>query len=692
MAELCLKDGMFILVFSLLFACSAAQRDYFVPNAEYLTWYEARNYCQVHFKELATVTPENIKTITQNLSSASWIGLRRNFSDAVSSSAFWSRWADEEHLLFQNWYPGSPVLQKSANCPAAAAATTTSTTTSSTQFTSSNMMSSDGFPNMTDPTVASSSGPAAVTEGVEDAGGYVEDSCVAMLSFGAWVERSCSERLSFVCYEDRFPGRVNVTGLTSQSAVLTWLPFPGTIDRYRVEVKVGGELKVNQMVTNATSLELADLTPGSLHGVRVFPVKGQREKHPQETAFYTRPNKVENLTAVQVTETSVALNWSKPVGNVELYSIESEGVETGRSQTEGTVVVNLTPGTLHTFAVLSAVNGSFTRSDESSVAAYTRPGKVCSLQVSGNTHNSVVLKWVEPMGNTTGYRVKATTASGDPLLFSGNVTQTEVNVTSLPPGTRIKLTVTALTNHDALEGDNVTIDSYTTPKPVSNLSLNATHNTLEARWSPPTAEFFTVRLLLDGVVVTEKNTTGPAATQHFDGLKAAAGYAVTVSAVVGNLSSVPVEASTFTSLVPPTNARLTSSGEDTLTFEWSAPENIAKVNYSVRLHSAFWGHDFSDVVNATSHTFSGLNSGTKYDFEVRIVANNQRSDPVFASNYTVAVEEEIVLSMMCSSAQSLLCDKTDTRKSVVKELEEHFRKHLGDSVVWELKQEPKSKG
>ncbi|XP_062417328.1 receptor-type tyrosine-protein phosphatase eta-like [Pungitius pungitius] len=262
---------------------------------------------------------------------------------------------------------------------------------------------------------------------------------------------------------DRFPGRVDVTRLTSQSAVLTWLPFPGTIDRYQVEVEVGGELKVNQMVTNATSLDLADLTPGSLHAVRVFPVKGQREKHPQQTAFYTRPNKVENLAAVQVTETSVALNWSKPDGNVELYSVESEGVETGRSQTEGTVVVNLTPGTLHTFAVLSAVNGSSTRSDESSVAAYTRPGKVSGLQVSGNTHCSVVLKWVKPKGHTTGYRVKATTASGDPpcLLFSGNVTQTEVKVTSLPPGTRIKLTVTALTNHDALEGDNVTIDSYT---------------------------------------------------------------------------------------------------------------------------------------------------------------------------------------------------------------------------------------
>ncbi len=32
---------------------------------------------------------------------------------------------------------------------------------------------------------------------------YIEDSCVAMLSFGPWIEKNCFERLPFVCYEGR---------------------------------------------------------------------------------------------------------------------------------------------------------------------------------------------------------------------------------------------------------------------------------------------------------------------------------------------------------------------------------------------------------------------------------------------------------------------------------------------------------
>lgn len=32
---------------------------------------------------------------------------------------------------------------------------------------------------------------------------YIEDSCVAMLSFGAWVEKNCLELLPFICYEGR---------------------------------------------------------------------------------------------------------------------------------------------------------------------------------------------------------------------------------------------------------------------------------------------------------------------------------------------------------------------------------------------------------------------------------------------------------------------------------------------------------
>lgn len=47
------------------------------------------------------------------------------------------------------------------------------------------------------------------------------------------------------------------------------------------------------------------------------------------------------------------------------------------------------------------------------------------------------------------------------MLFNKTVTQEKVNVTSLPPGTKITLNVTALTAGGKLEGETVTVVSYT---------------------------------------------------------------------------------------------------------------------------------------------------------------------------------------------------------------------------------------
>ncbi|XP_056299260.1 macrophage mannose receptor 1 [Pseudoliparis swirei] len=227
--------------------CSAAERQYFLQDWSSLMWDEARTHCQVCFKDLVTVTPENIKSITQNLTSDCWVGLRKNFSSAGDTNMSWSRWADGDPLIFQNWYPGWPVLGGEAECVSS-----------------------------------------------------IEDSCVAMLSFGAWVEKNCSDLLPFICYEDRFFGRAGVTNITSESAVLTWLPAPGGVGHYRVEVKVDEELK--QFQSNSLTYDLVNLTAGTHYSVQVFPVKCTRALDPQEIAFYSNSRfKIQDVLFVTYT-------------------------------------------------------------------------------------------------------------------------------------------------------------------------------------------------------------------------------------------------------------------------------------------------------------------------------------------------------------------------------------------------------
>lgn len=58
------------------------------------------------------------------------------------------------------------------------------------------------------------------------------------------------------------------------------------------------------------------------------------------------------------------------------------------------------------------------------------------------------------------------------------------------------------------------------------------------------------------------------------------------------------------------------------------------INYTVTSASAFWNVYNTTYTTFTHITFPGLNSGTRYNFNVSVVAGNLTSDPVTASAIT----------------------------------------------------------
>ncbi|XP_060886668.1 receptor-type tyrosine-protein phosphatase eta [Labrus mixtus] len=801
MGKLLLKDKViYFIVWALMWTYSSAEREYFYQSRT-LTWEDARSYCQVCFKDLMTMTPENIQTFAGKLSSDSWIGLRKNFYsttntttnatdnytinatdnytinatdnytinatdnytiNATSNTSLpWSRWANGDPLSFQNWYPGWPKFKSpfpkrdccSCSCTCPATTTTPRWTTPSvattraptaapfTDFTDQNVTSFSGQEdtenttgitdqNVTDisgfgefntenatsftlfessentsssdtihvstqspplfnttPPVATSMLPLEaecakspmLTPDVPDIEeNFIEDSCVAMLSFGAWVEKHCFELLTFICYEDRFFGQANVTNVTTSSAILTWLPAPGDISHYRVEVK--GQAKPVGILNNL-NYDLLKLTAGTYYSVQVFAVKCHRDLSPQEVAFYTTPNKVENLNASNVTETSISLSWDKPDGNVDIYLINYQNKQ-DESKTEGIGVYGLIPGHLYTFTVFSGVSDRSTQSEESMITKYTKPGKVSDLKVSENTNTSLLLTWSPPEGKTSGYSV--TVKHNDSSLVTKEVNETEMRETGLPMGTKITFSVRALTN-GSLEGDEVTISDYTAPGQISNLMLTPLDHSISATWSPPEGNYssFGVKLQLDGMFVENETSLKPC--REFVNLKSTATYIVIVSAVSGHLSSLPVMRSVSTTPAAPKDLTVTKSYKNKITFQWKSPNNTASVMYNVKISSSFWKHSISKMIkDQTNYTFNDLNSGTRYEIEVQTCAGGKSSNPVTVSHFTEAETREISLSMMCSSAEALLCEKNYTRERVLEQLEAHFEKELGDGVFWEL--------
>ncbi|XP_042258379.1 fibronectin-like isoform X1 [Thunnus maccoyii] len=739
---------------ALLLMCSVASREYFHQD-QTLPWDNARNHCQVCFKDLVTLTPDNIQAIAKDLTSDYWIGLRKSFSNSTgnstsNSSMHWTHWANKDPLTFQNWYPGWPKIARVYGCrcsciyskmttshmTSAPSTMTTRTpysevTTSYDTSAPSTMTSEAPYSEMTtsdDPSAPfaitleapysemttsydtsapstmtsetprsemttsdkTSAPPPMSTQTSEEATcnsdiiplvlnideDNDEDSCVAMLSFGAWVVRNCSEPLRFICYEDPFIGKVNVTDLTSTSVSFTWLEAPGDISHYRVEIQ--GD---KNLTANATDMMhvFENLTEGTPYVIKVFPVKCGRDLNPQQRHIHTLPNKIKSIDVVKVTETSVFLNWSKPDGNVEFYQVEYLDKHLNIS-TAPTNITNLIPGSRYTFKVYSGIDKDNPKlSKATDRATYTKPGKVTNLKVSDSTKHSMLLQWDPPEGVYTGFWVMAVNHTKEPLLTD----KKEINVTGLPTCTEITLSVVALAN-DTVEGDKVTVVSYTEPEPISNLKLKAGFDSIHASWEYPSGNcsFFNVTLCLYG----QNQHVGNVTQQYtnFDTLKSAAEYTVTVSSISGHISSSPVSKTVFTLPRPPTNPNVTNLNATHVNFTWTAPNNTATAKYRVIVNSSFWGQNWTvSVKDETSIILGPLKSGTKYDFEVRTSAESL-SEPASEIHYTVADFREITLSMMCSSKESLLCDRNGTKKHVFEELTQHFHSVLGDNINWTL--------
>ncbi|XP_076015767.1 tenascin-R [Genypterus blacodes] len=673
-----IQNQFCILLFALVFRC-IAESDYFLQS-EPLSWDEARAGCKACYDDLVTLTPDNTPTIVKNLTCGYyWIGLRRNLS-SNDCHLPWSHWANGDPLAFQNWYPDWARNEPSPDHPDITTHMTTSAPVLTTHMTTSAPVltthMTTGAPVLTTHMTA-----GAMTTSM---GGRpnLAKYCVAMASFGPWVKMKCSKLLPSFCYEDRFYGKVTVTEVTSSTATLTWLAHPSNISHY--QINVNGTIKATVKKRHLTH-DLSELTPGTLYFVQVIPVKCERTLSPQSDAFHTVPGMIKNLRTNSVTETSVSLIWSRPDGEASSYNVVVEGLPHKTvCDKEAAEINDLTAGNRYTFRVTTVVGAVLPRWGEAvTTTVYTKPGKVSDLRVTDNSGVSLALEWVPPVGNFSGYRVKVRDISTSTFLKIVDQTQPNLTVGDLPVGTELLITVTSLAN-GSVEGDSKSVMVHTAPAMISNLTVNVTADTLIASWSPPQSlhKVFIAELQMFG---SNEMTTlnGTEATQTFNNLNSGTQYKVTIYTLNGEHKSKGKEESAFTLPQRPHGAKFTKITESSITLQWNPPKNSA-VMYSVQMHSPFWGHTRSIKIGQPACTFDDLNSGTRYEFEVRTVAGMWESAPLSIEHSTVAKEREITLSMLCSSSQSLLCDKIETKNMMFEELKTKVRELLGENVFWKL--------
>nr|XP_055068049.1 receptor-type tyrosine-protein phosphatase eta-like [Misgurnus anguillicaudatus] len=731
---------MRILWLTLLLGSVWAEEQHF-QHFDNLTWDEARQHCQVCYKELTTIASWNVRGVVHNLTSDYWVGLRRS----LNGTSPWSSWSNGDPVAFQNWYPGHPVPKEETcsltptSTPANVSASTPTTVSASTPMHSTtapqmnntvdrcslltemlsclNMTYSD-LRNVTGTTVTTmtttphalytSPPPVNITSNSTQgtcntkAPEYIEDACVALLRNGMWKEKQCYERLPFICYDERFFGEIHVSNVTDKKANLSWSEGPGNISHYRVEVTEGTNqtFDVTGLVT-----ELGGLTAGTQYNVQVFPVKCDRDLNPQNISFYTPPFSVYNLTVTKVTTQVIELSWSH-TGNCTFFLIRVSDETSKQENAQKSKIENLQPGKKYNFTVTAVVND--TESEPNSTSAYTKPSRVLNLTSADTDFKVINASWTKPDGECSGYLVCLNEDSGcincsECINCVGCINCSECascneyancsitaekhkEFTDKTPGKKYFLCAAALTDSNKIAGEMTQIEAYTRPNSVE-LSLIPFSKYINAHWTLDGGyKDFNVSIIGGNY---NKSYITNNTNYNFTELRAAVYYTITVVTLSEkpDLRSDPVNQSVFTKPTSPGPATTIVHNKSAITVTWKVPiesEGFSDITYEVTFESPYWNHRDSINVTQNKVTFTNLRSGVNYNFNVSVVAGDLKSYPSCVSNQTEPDKKIVSFMMMCSSSVPLHCNNFPTRNQTLDKLKNHFKSNLS-SVYWKLK-------
>ena len=194
------------------------------------------------------------------------------------------------------------------------------------------------------------------------------------------------------------PASFQFQDLAATSVRLRWdAPTGPSVESY---VILNGAEEVGSVNAPAASFVVAALTPNTGYEFAVVSVDGDRRSEPSEAIVVTTdPDRPFLLESVDLTATSVRLQWEPPTGpSVESYVIVNEGDELAVVPHPETSFVfdDLIPGAPYEFAVVSQDGARRSTPAWISVTAIApSPGEPAS-DPAGTTTDTIVVTWSPP--------------------------------------------------------------------------------------------------------------------------------------------------------------------------------------------------------------------------------------------------------------------------------------------------------
>uniref|UniRef100_A0A8D3AP62 Tenascin C n=1 Tax=Scophthalmus maximus TaxID=52904 RepID=A0A8D3AP62_SCOMX len=452
------------------------------------------------------------------------------------------------------------------------------------------------------------------------------------------------ERTSIPVYESFLtdldaPRDLQTVELTDESITLEWKNSRAQVENFRI--KYGplsggehGELLFSPGPKDTTQAKITGLRPGTEYGMGVTAVKDERESQPTTTNAVTALDAPKELTVAEVTETTILLEWKRPLAKLDSYRLVHVSADGHRAEevvpgsSESHTLRGLTSGMLYTISI-TAERGRRTSSPATISAPTEDEPEVQALLVSDVTPDSFRLAWMaeEDVFDTFVIMVSQPEGPGKPreLVLGGE--EQSAAMTELNEDTEYKIEIFGLVlgrrSKSVIEGVRTDLGS---PKGIRFSDVTDTSATVH--WAVPRARVDSYRVTY--VPAHEGNaktlTVGNSESHTvLPNLTPGVTYEVTVVAVKGQRESEPGSDSVTTALDKPRGLTAVNITDTEALLLWQPA--IATVDGYVITYSADSVAPVMERVsgNVVEFEMSSLTPATHYTVKVYAVRDLAKS-------------------------------------------------------------------
>ncbi|XP_061585704.1 tenascin-like isoform X2 [Cololabis saira] len=432
------------------------------------------------------------------------------------------------------------------------------------------------------------------------------------------------------------PRQLQTVELTDESITLEWKNSRAQVDNYRI--KYGplsggehGELLFPSGPKDSTQAKITGLRPGTEYGMGVTAVKDERESLPTTTNAVTALDAPKDLTVTEVTETTMTLEWKRPLAKLDSYRLVFVSADGYRVEdlvpgsSESHTLRGLTPGMLYTISI-TAERGR-RNSIPATISAPTDLGSPKGIRFSEVTDTSATVHWTTPRARVDSYRVTYMPAHGgnaNTLTVDGSDTHTLLS--NLTPGVTYEVTIVAIKGQRESEPGS---DSVTTAldKPRGLTAVNITDTEALLLWQPAiaTVDGYVITYSADSVAPVMERVSGNVVEFEMNSLTPATHYTVKVYAVRDLAKSAATTTEFTTDVDAPQDLAASNIQTENALLTWKPPRADI-TGYILSFESA--GGAIREVVlspTAVSYNMAQLSASTEYVVRLKALAGPKRS-------------------------------------------------------------------